>query len=455
VKPVSPVRPVAPRLPAAGLLYDPAVVWLLSLFLIQIACQIALLVEYLAPMRVVFRTVPFLSSMAGLVFVPGVARRRHPSQPWALAALAVLGLGVLHPSTSSPVVAFAAFSLYLAILAPLFWVPRLSVTPSALSLVLGVVWGFNTLSATVAVLQVYFPGRFQPHVSEIVQNMGEIAEGLKIELADGSTVWRPMGLSDVPGGAAAAGLNAVVFGLGFLAVSRRWLVRAAGVAGIMVGLFCIYLAQLRVALVIAGIVSVAFAAALVWLRRGADAARLLVVLPVVAVASFAWAFAVGGETVTRRLETLVEDRPEAVYYSNRGRFLEETVYELLPRYPLGAGLGRWGMVRRYFGDPDDPWTESIWVEIQWTAWVVDGGIPLTIAYAAAILAALWASARIARRTRDRVLAGWAALVLAYDVSFCGLIFSYAPFIGQPGVEFWVLNAAVFAAATTVRRPGPR
>ena len=65
-------------------------------------------------------------------------------------------------------------------------------------------------------LQVIFPGRFQPRISQVVEEQGVIAEGLKIELANGERVLRPMGLTDVPGGAATAGMYAIVFGAGFL-----------------------------------------------------------------------------------------------------------------------------------------------------------------------------------------------------------------------------------------------
>jgi hypothetical protein len=435
-------RSLAP--PAASLF------WLQGLMLLQIGCQLALLVQALAPARVLFRTAAFTASLAALVLVTGPVRR-HPSRPLLLAALGILALSILHPSTNTPLTAVAQFALYLAVAAPVFWVSRLRVTPHVLGRVLLLIWGFQALSATVGVLQVYFPGRFQPAVSSVIQEQGEMADGLKIELSDGSRVWRPMGLTDMPGGAASAGLFAYMFGMGYAATSRRGPLRFAGMASMVVGLFCIYLSQIRSGLVIAGIVGVMFVAALAWLRRGADAARLLLVLVVVMLGSFAWALAVGGEAVADRFSTLIEDRPGEVYYSHRGLFLEDTVTNLLPKYPLGAGLGRWGMTRMYFGDPAAPHCEPIWVEIQWTAWLLDGGVPLVLVYAAAVLVAVVASARVARRTRDPWLAGWAALVAAYGVAVFGLTFSYVPFIGQAGMEFWLLNALIFTAAAVTER----
>ena len=108
-------------------------------------------------------------------------------------------------------------------------------------------------------------------------------------------------------------------------------------------------------------------------------------------------------------------------------------------------------IRSYFGDETNTYSEPIWVEIQWTAWVLDGGVPLVLVYAAAILVAGAAVLRAARHTPDLWLAGWAALGGAYTVAVFGLTFSYAPFIVQTGMEFWLLNSLFVTAARTVAR----
>ena len=41
------------------------------------------------------------------------------------------------------------------------------------------------------------------------------------------------------------------------------------------------------------------------------------------------------------------------YQENRGIFLTYTLQELLYEYPFGAGIGRWGMMSAYFGEPDE------------------------------------------------------------------------------------------------------
>jgi hypothetical protein len=106
---------------------------------------------------------------------------------------------------------------------------------------------------------------------------------------------------------------------------------------------------------------------------------------------------------------------------------------------------------QYFGDPNLYGSDPVWVEIQWTAWAVDGGIPLAVAYIVALGLAIASTAKVALRSEDSWLAGWAALILAYDGSVVALTFSYSPFIGQAGLEFWLLNAAIYTAALNPNR----
>src|SRR5207244_2792556 len=140
--------------------------------------------------------------------------------------------------------------------------------------------------------------------------------------------------------------------------------------------------------------------------------------------SFSWAVSIGGAGITQRWATLVEDRPGKVYYRNRGLMLEQTVQDLLPKYPLGAGLGRWGMMNLYFGDNSDPERASLWAELQWTGWILDGGVPLILAYVAA-LALAWRSAlHIAFARNAGNLWVWGGVLLAYNLAAVALTFSY-------------------------------
>ena len=159
-----------------------------------------------------------------------------------------------------------------------------------------------------------------------------------------------MGLTDTPGGAAGSGMYAALFGIGFFLGSRNWIVRGVAIGSIIAGLFCIYLSQVRSIMVMCGISVAALAYILARRGDGGRLTSLAILLPVVIVPSFLWASAIGGDATVRRMQTLTADSAGNVYYKNRGHFLEATLNELLPKYPLGAGLGRWGMMYGYFGD---------------------------------------------------------------------------------------------------------
>jgi hypothetical protein len=105
------------------------------------------------------------------------------------------------------------------------------------------------------------------------------------------------------------------------------------------------------------------------------------------------------------------------------------------------------MMNAYFGDHSNP-NESMWAEIQWGGWVLDGGAPLMLLYVWALGWTLLVTYRVSRwRSRsDPTLSLWAAVILGYAVGTCALTFSYPVFVSQAGMEFWLLNATVFAAA---------
>ncbi len=424
-----------------------AAIWVIGVVCVQFACQLALLFETMAPFRIVFRSAAFGMSLLAILAVSGRINR-HPARNVAVAILAIVGFGFLHPQTPNALAAIAQLALYTAIIGPIFWVPRLAINRQTLVRLFTVFWSFHVLSSIFGVMQIYYPGQFQPNISDNFVTTGELSKGLQITLANGESVWRPMGLTDSPGGAGMAGLYAFVFGMGFLAIGERWTMRIAGMAGMIVGLFCIYLSQIRSIFVLTIIIAISFAGILAALRRYSAVSRLGVAVPVIGVMVFLWASAVGGESMVKRLETLIDADPGQVYYSNRGIFLEDTFTTFLPENPFGCGLGRWGMTANYFGNANDPTAPRIWVEIQWTAWVADGGLLLLVAYPFAILLAMFTVGRIAIRSRDPWLSGWAILILAYDTAAVALTFNYPLFIGQFGLEFWLLNGAIYAAMRT-------
>lgn len=435
--------------------------WLVRFVIFLLASQLALVfIDQLTlvlgetrAVRMLVRTGMYAASLVMLFVIPR-RRPRHPATWAALGVFWIVGISLFHPTTNTVLSGTAQAVLYVAILAPLFWVPRLGVDLNTFRRVVLILWAFHATSSVLGVLQVSIPGFFQPSLSSVIVSFGEdYVDSLRITTASGMRVFRPMGLTDVPGGAAMSGFYAVLFGTGLmLSTRRRWL-QASCVASLGAGMMVIYLSQVRSILVLAVLSLLVFATVLMVRGQMAKFSLLAAVTGIVLVGGFAGAVAIGGQGVTSRLATFVEDRPTDVYQSNRGRFLQETVEELLPAYPLGAGLGRWGMMNTYFGDNSVPERANIWVEIQWTGWLLDGGVPLILTYVAALLLACLVAWRIARLppAGGGELPVWGALLLAYNIGVLAVTFNTPFFIGQGGMEFWVLNGALFGAATARRK----
>jgi hypothetical protein len=416
--------------------------------------QLTLVLGEMGGLRMLVRTGTFAASLLLLFLLPrhGVS---HPATKPAVAVLCIVAVALFHPTTNTLLSGTAQAILYLAILAPLFWVPRLNIDVALFRRVVLILWGFHTLSAILGVLQVYIPGFFQPSLSSVISGFGEdFVASLRITTASGVSVFRPMGLTDVPGGAAISGFYTALFGVGFLVTTRNRFFQIALAVSMAAGMMVIYLSQVRSVLLLAILSILVFAGVLASRGQIRKLTVLATVISVVFVASFVAAVAIGGESVTSRLSTLIEEPATEVYQWNRGRFLEHTVDELLPQYPLGAGLGRWGMMNVYFGDNSNPDRTSIWAEIMWTGWLLDGGVPLVVAYFFALLLACWAAWKIARYPMGRGgdLPIWGALLLAYNIGVLAITFNTPFFIGQSGMEFWLLNGALFAAAGHTMRP---
>lgn len=437
--------------------------WVPAFIVFQLLCQLTLIVGDIGWGRQLVRMAAFGISLALLLALRGRGSA-HPAAGPAVLVLAVLGICVFHPETRNATAGAAQVGLYAAVLAPLFWVPRLtSIDMRMLRRAVIILWGFHLLSAGIGVMQVYRPGSFQPPVSAVVEAKGKgYIESLKITTASGVRVFRPMGLTDVPGGAAISGLYAVLLGVGFFLTRRTPFVMAASLGSVGLGVACLYLSQVRALVVMTGISLVAIGCVLVWRRDVRRLSTLVAGVAVMVVVGYVAARGMAGADVARKMGTLVRQPPSRVYYENRGRFLEDAIFKTLPDAPFGEGLGHWGMTATYFGGgtPGKP----VWVEIQWAAWIVDGGAPLLVTYLLALVVALLAAWRTARAPPPTAeahdLPFWGAIVLAYSIGAAALTFSYPIFISQSGMEFWLLNATLFAAArharqAAVRPPPPR
>jgi hypothetical protein len=414
--------------------------YLIAFVCLQFICQLMLLVQELSPIRVVIRMTAFLGSFALLVIAPPGDRERSTLQRWAFGVLLIVGFGAFNPDSSNILASAAQLALYISIIGPLFWVARLKVTFATFERLILVFWMFNTASAAFGVLQAYFPGSFQPALSAILMDKGDDYIGsVEIQLASGARIFRPMGLTDTPGGAATGGLYAVLLGMGMLQGKSQFPgARFLAAVSVVIGGMCLYLCQVRSLLVMVGICVVTLALVLAVSGRFSRLLGTAVIIAAGAALAYVLAESVGGRSVTTRLSTLTAEDPGIVYYQNRGLFLEDTIERLLPMYPLGAGLGRWGMISRYFGDG----TDAIWAEIQWTGWLLDGGVPLIIAYTGALVGTTWACLRLALNHAVHDVAAWAATIVAYNAGAVALCFNYPIFMSTSGIEFWLLNAAL-------------
>jgi hypothetical protein len=421
---------------------------------LQFGCQLALLVDAISGVRVLVRVLAFGLSLALLVLVPG-RRLQHPAMPALIAAMTFTALNMFHPGTSSVLAGAAQLGIQLAIMAPLFWVTRVYIDAATFRRTLALLFLFNAASAGIGVLQVAFPGSFQPALSKAIENLGETyTVGLQFETAGGQRIFRPFGLTDVPGGAATGAFYAVLLGAGFLISSRRGFVRILSLGGIFLGVVSLYLCQVRAIALMLVVCLLAVAVVLMLSGRLMQLTKLLAVVGGLAVLGIGWGITVGGEGAVDRWNSLFEQNAGGVYYSNRGYFLEGTFIYFVPEYPLGAGLGRYGMANSYFG-ANSPSQPALWAELQWTAWVFDGGVPVLVLYPLAVLIATFWAFRLALRRQDQdELWLWGTLIFAYDLGAIALTFSYPFFISQAGMEFWLLNAALFGAFFHASRKAP-
>jgi hypothetical protein len=434
--------------------------WIELFVVCEIVCQLAQLTSSLSAFRLVWRTAPFAMSLALLALLPGRGRL-HPACKAAGWALVIIVLSLFNPDRDTIMAAGAQIAMYVAILGPLFWVSRLSIDERRFRRVLLMMWGFQTLSASLGVLQGYYPGRFEPYVSSVIVAGGQLMDGLKYRNAFGVEVFRPMGLTDVPGGAATAGFFAVLFGVALFLSERRAWRKALFAASMLAGMACTYLCQVRATLVMVVASVLAFAALILWrklrapnvwhriaTRRQRGRLRLLPLAAAIVATvliGFSMAVGIGGKSVLNRFNTIAPGNARETYRQSRGHFFQETIEDLLPEYPLGAGPGRWGMMNYYFGDKSDP-DRPLWAEIQWTGWLFDGGVPLILAYMTALAIALFIAYKIVLDTRLAEIAVWGAMIFAYGLSVLVMTFDYAFFQSQGGMDFWLWNAMLFVVA---------
>ena len=376
----------------------------------------------------------------------------HPAGRWLLLVVAYLAVMVFHPTTNSLPAGAAQLALYLAVLAPVFWMPARVRTAAHVMRLLTIVWAVSALNAVVAVLQVYDPARWLPAEFSRVVTGGDLGLAAVSYIGpNGQTIVRPPGLFDTPGAASAPAAFAALLGFAFLVQRGPGWKRALGLASAIVGLTAVYLTQVRTCVLVLAGMLLFYAVLLVVQRRGGRALLLLAAVLGTFSIAVGGARRLGGAAVIDRVASLFAASPAEVYYqSGRGGQLEHGLRVLAVEYPFGAGLGRWGMMRRYFGDEGNLASPGIWAEVQYPAWILDGGLVLLAAYVAALVATTARDLRLVGRATDPRLQTVAAMILAANAGAVAMTFGLTPFTSQIGLQYWLLAGALFGASRRAR-----
>ena len=88
-----------------------AAMWVIGVVCVQIVFQLALLFETLAPFRVLFRSSAFGISLYAIIGVSG-RMNRHPARYAAMAVLAIVACGFVHPQSSNALGAIAQLAAF-------------------------------------------------------------------------------------------------------------------------------------------------------------------------------------------------------------------------------------------------------------------------------------------------------------------------------------------------------
>jgi hypothetical protein len=442
------------RAPAAtNLSWSPASAFSLSswgfaeLFIVsQTAIPAILFLPGTQPFRFYVRVASFAISLALLVWwtFTRPKTRAHPSRTWLLVSIVYLAAMVLHPFTSSMLGGVAQVVLYVSVMAPVFWAPALVRGPDHLARLMTLLLVCNGINAIVGVLQVYDPDRWMPQ--QMSRLVTESAFGLGAVSYQGphGLIVRPPGLFDNPGAVAGPAMYAALLGMVFATSAMSLVKRVVALGTSFAGVAAIYLSQVRVSLVVLAIMLATYVVVLIVHRRLRRAAIFGAIAGALVIATFTFAVSLGGESIIERTFTLFAQDPISLYSASRGGQLVFAFDDLISTYPLGAGLGRWGMIAGYFGAGSQP---PLWAEIQIAGWAIDGGIPLLVLGIAAPVIALFAVWRLAIADPDAKVRACAAVILAANLGTAALMFSFTPFVTQIGLQFWFLAGAVHAIAT--------
>jgi hypothetical protein len=425
--------------------------WLELFVLSQVFWGVLLFIPGSQAFRVYIRAFPYVASLAALLSCARASGTDAvvPGARWMIAVMALLVANLVHEETwLTAGVAQVVFQL--AIAAPVFWTSRSWITSERLERLILLVFAAHFVSAVLGLLQVYYPATFlPPEFSSLAFKLNpDFLDALSYKGSADRLIVRPPGLTDLPGGAAISGTIAALLGFAFAlrrGQSQVWKALFFGSAAI--GITVVYLTQVRSMLLM--LFGCMVAMALVRLRQGrvVQSGWIIASAVVLTAGSFVWAGTVGGEALEERYRGIVDSGVLRTYQENRGFFLTYTLEELVFEYPLGGGLGRWGMMSAYFAEPENWRHPSVHAELQLTGWLYDGGVLMWVFYPIGLFLALRYSYRLATDPHG-ALSESAITVFAIQVLLVGLCFTGPVFNSQLGMMFWLTTAMLYGADRT-------
>ena len=420
--------------------------------LVQVFWGLLLFVPGSQSYRTYIRAFPYVASLVALA----VAFARSsgtdavvPGARWILAVLVLLAANLVHDQTW--VMAGSAQIVFqMAIAAPVFWAARVWVTDQRLERLILLIFAANFVSAALGLLQVYYPSTFLPaEFSSLASKINpEFVSAMSYVGTAGRVIIRPPGLSDLPGGAAIAGAFTALLGFALaMRANQRQVLRAVFFASAAVGITVVYLTQVRSMLLM--ILGCMLIMALVRLRQGRilQTGWLAASAGVLVFSSFVWAVTLGGDVVQERYQSMVDSGVLRTYQDTRGSVLSDAVSRLAFEYPLGAGLGRWGMMSLYFGDQGNWQYPALYAEIQPTGWIYDGGVLMWVFYPGALLLAIRYSYKLATFPGGS-LNDLGTMILTIQLLIAGLCFTGPVFNTQLGIMFWLATAMLYGCQRT-------
>jgi hypothetical protein len=387
-------------------------------------------------------------AMSGRQVVGG---RRYPAATCLGFCTIWVLLSIAHPSTNSLLSGLAEATLTIAIFCPAFWAANLVTDTRQVRRLIVILLICNGASSLMGIAQVYQPERFRPpNLPNLA--LDAIETEMTVTTADGLKYLRPAGLTDSPGAAGMAGLLACLTGLAVALSSVAWKTRVVSLGMALIGLAVIFYSQVRFTLIVLVVGIVVWIGLLAMRRDKRKLITLGIFTVLLAFGATGWVMRSGGSEVMKRFLTLVEERADTVFYANRGKFVEYALTVDLIDYPLGAGIGRFGTMNSYFGDPFAPPSRGpLWCEIQIEGWILDGGAPLLLASVGAVITAMIVATLMALRCQDRELGYWATVVVIFGLFNTLSCLGNMPFLSPNGLQFWVLMGALFGADSVARR----